>query len=687
MMIQNAAFIPDPVPMAAMQQGMGATAAPATAGKGIFQELLQGMQPEAKTSPQGGEAATTGAAVAVTADPTWGSEGEGSAVTVPSAPNGLAAETGEGAVLVTPAPQKGAAADVQLQLVMTWQALKADATARSGNTPVQGGAEAGAAKVVPAKSMLPEEEPAPKAGTEAGTEARTEATLADAVQQAMSGALAVTATTTPRAAAAEGSGSAPSGIAVAQARVESNMQQRNDAAPAEAGAQALSRLAALQKPLEGDAAGNGGAGEKGTQSAPPELIIPATAGAAARPSQEAGSAKGAPPENGSRGAVSTGATEGAQVEVTAHPAAGKVAAADVAVAREFTPTQLRGASSQPATAETGGADATSAGTGEVAKAAIRPSLSGSGQAAQAAPGATEAAQAANGATEGAQAAPGKAAVQGDGRGETAAAGRPALPVEPPRQEGARDAAMTQQRREPLGEGRPAVSAKENEAVQQPAVTTATPEQPSGSKGAPAVALGMVPEKGTGRDGAGSQGGEGHPAPKGEQHAQLSGAAFGAQVDAAAELEQPQAGESVNRRALHENILSQVKEGAVTHDGKGNGQMSIRLNPGELGELKIQVRMEDNRFKVEVQADNRMVKDLLMSNLDSLKEALSGKNLNMDAFNVSTGGGGFNGPLHEERGREQQSFPRFARGGGYDGPQEAQVKYMTAEVNTLLDVRF
>ena len=98
-------------------------------------------------------------------------------------------------------------------------------------------------------------------------------------------------------------------------------------------------------------------------------------------------------------------------------------------------------------------------------------------------------------------------------------------------------------------------------------------------------------------------------------------------------------------------------------------------------------MEDNRFKVEVQADNRVVKELLMSNLDSLKEALSGKNLDMDAFNVSTGGGGFNAPLHEERGREQQSFPRFARGGGYDGPQQAQVNYLTAEVNTLLDVRF
>ena len=108
----------------------------------------------------------------------------------------------------------------------------------------------------------------------------------------------------------------------------------------------------------------------------------------------------------------------------------------------------------------------------------------------------------------------------------------------------------------------------------------------------------------------------------------------------------------------------------------------------MGELKIQVRMEDNRLKVEVQADNRAVKDLLMSNLDSLKEALTGKNLTMDGFNVSTGSGGFNAPLHEEReNQRQQSLPRFAKGAGYGGQETARVNYLTAEVNNLLDVRF
>ena len=142
-------------------------------------------------------------------------------------------------------------------------------------------------------------------------------------------------------------------------------------------------------------------------------------------------------------------------------------------------------------------------------------------------------------------------------------------------------------------------------------------------------------------------------------------------------------------ALHDSILAQIKDGVVTHDDKGNGQMSIRLNPGELGELKIQVRMDDNRLRVEVQADNKMVKDLLLSNLDSLKDSLASKNFTMAGFDVSTGGGGFNSPLPEQKGSpRQQSQLRSARAGAYpDQGGSTRVSYLTGEVNNLLDVRF
>jgi flagellar hook-length control protein FliK len=229
------------------------------------------------------------------------------------------------------------------------------------------------------------------------------------------------------------------------------------------------------------------------------------------------------------------------------------------------------------------------------------------------------------------------------------------------------------------------------------VTEATGSKPeasvedAGMKTAPLAGAGkFVPFQGSaGQGNLGDAGQNGHPG----QKAQTGDSAVPTQVAglptaAVSEAPQPEAKPAGLKGALHESILAQVRDGVVTHDSKGNGQMTIRLNPGELGELKIQVRMDDNRLRVEVQADNRMVKDLLMSNLDSLKDSLSAKNFAMEGFDVSTGGG-FNSPLPEQKENpRQQAFLRSARAGAYpDQGEETRVNYLTGEVNNLLDVRF
>jgi flagellar hook-length control protein FliK len=203
---------------------------------------------------------------------------------------------------------------------------------------------------------------------------------------------------------------------------------------------------------------------------------------------------------------------------------------------------------------------------------------------------------------------------------------------------------------------------------------------------------FVPFQGsTSQDGSGDPGKKGHP----EQKAQVAAGApvqpqgVGVQLEPVnTQAPLPEAKPVNLKSALHESILSQIKDGVVSQDFKGNGQMSIRLNPGELGELKIQVRMDDNRLHVEVHADNRMVKDLLLSNLDSLKDSLTSKNFTMEGFDVSTGGG-FNSPLPEQKENpRQQAFNRSARAGAYpDQGEETKVNYLTGEVNNLLDVRF
>ncbi|GFO53348.1 hypothetical protein GMSM_03550 [Geomonas sp. Red276] len=144
--------------------------------------------------------------------------------------------------------------------------------------------------------------------------------------------------------------------------------------------------------------------------------------------------------------------------------------------------------------------------------------------------------------------------------------------------------------------------------------------------------------------------------------------------------------SAHLKSLEQSIMAQVKDGVVTHDAKGNSQITVRLNPDELGELKIQVKMVDNTVKVEVQADNKMVKDLLMGNLDNLKQALAGKNFTMEGFNVSTGNGGFNGSLADQGNSQQQSTPRFLRSAGYADAAPSKVNYVTEETDNLVSVR-
>lgn len=221
---------------------------------------------------------------------------------------------------------------------------------------------------------------------------------------------------------------------------------------------------------------------------------------------------------------------------------------------------------------------------------------------------------------------------------------------------------------------------------------AVQEGTGSTQAAPAARVSVLTGYTAGQEGSGDQEQKGHPEQKAQSTQNAAATLQALDTRAQASVESRLTGEAkpAQLKELHENILSQVKDGVVTHDGKGNGQLSIRLNPGELGELKIQVRMDDNRVRVEVQADNKMVKDLLMSNLDSLKESLTSKNFSMEGFDVSTGGG-FNSPLNEQQGdpqQQQRAWVRTARADAYgDQPEPTRVNYMTEEVNTLLDVRF
>ncbi|MRR58602.1 MAG: flagellar hook-length control protein FliK [Deltaproteobacteria bacterium] len=112
----------------------------------------------------------------------------------------------------------------------------------------------------------------------------------------------------------------------------------------------------------------------------------------------------------------------------------------------------------------------------------------------------------------------------------------------------------------------------------------------------------------------------------------------AQVRGVEETQFPQATES-DRGRVHEEILSQVREKLANHNPvSGDSRITLKLNPGELGELQLNVRMEDRKMSVEVTAQNPVVKEALLQNLDQLKDTLSRQHIHMERFDVSTGTG-------------------------------------------------
>lgn len=805
MMVKNAAFIADPLPVPAAPAG--AAVSGATPGAGGFQQLLQGKQQSQGKQAPGGEAKQASAADRpAPAKPTPASSRPEKAEGRPEQPEraggsarqGLPAEASQ-----TPAAQKAAVATGKLPA----QAKKEGAKEQDPAVKARGDQEAPQAEAGAAWRA--------SSGNLSGSE-----TVAQEVKQTAQAPESASADQAGTAA----TGSVPAtdarpeqnpGLVVAMAAVEAGMAVRSEGGNAEAGATAAARLAAVQQrqgqPAPAETVAETEEVQPQYQQAANRQNPAADVAAGAKLGQEAELGKITREVRGGEVLPSTGATEGAQVENTAVPAAqgavkqvttqqvtttagtttagttpqvttapgtttekGEISidlpdaakdavTADQAVAaahlsaketgegrfvampvrnlsanagestaasqpdpsRPASPqqetqrpqsAQLRdetqpqqGAQQQEApvrvTAAQGGADSSSerlqGAQAEQATFQVKGDLPGEKAAAQKEQQPEPIRVAADETGQVAEKAPAQQERQAEPvrvlRDEAGQAAEQAIsqqeqaePVQPLPDPAVQVAEKTPQRRE-LRQGEPAgvKQVLEAEQARQGNLVKPSGEEVSGGRSASMATAKAASEQSAVGEMSGAHGEQGASRQKGEegQNTPMPGAGMTVQ-GGAAEAAQGETKHAGGRSPLHENILSQVREGVVTHDGKGNGQMSIRLNPGELGELKIRLSMENNRLNVQVQADNPVVKELLLSNLDSLREALSGKNLTMEGFNVSTGGGGFNGPLNEERGNQrQQQAPRFARGAGYDGQEAPRVNYLTAEVNNLLDVRF
>ncbi|WP_168206097.1 flagellar hook-length control protein FliK [Geobacter sp. FeAm09] len=155
-----------------------------------------------------------------------------------------------------------------------------------------------------------------------------------------------------------------------------------------------------------------------------------------------------------------------------------------------------------------------------------------------------------------------------------------------------------------------------------------------------------------------------------------------------------------RSELSDQIMQQVKDRLVNHEVKtGTDQIVLKLSPENLGDLKVNLSMDGQRLKVEIVAENRMVRDALLQNTDSLKESLARQNISMESFDVTTGGRGAGNP---GQGQQQDAWREFAQqkqqnawlaSGGYRLPDAAataaasRLAYQAPSQHTMVDLHF
>lgn len=195
--------------------------------------------------------------------------------------------------------------------------------------------------------------------------------------------------------------------------------------------------------------------------------------------------------------------------------------------------------------------------------------------------------------------------------------------------------------------------------------------------------------------AGEQQSSGEQGSGGSHTADMKGHAAPVHTDTAKSFEPALTGTTKSEHqpanGLRDSIMAQVKEGIATREPARNGEIAIRLAPAELGELRINVRVVDQQVRVEVVAANSQVREILLSNQDSLKENFSRQNLTMTGFDVSTGTGQGQEQLFRE-GREagQQGGFRttYRQGTAEDEAMAVQETgyYYTDRRDSILDVR-
>ena len=140
---------------------------------------------------------------------------------------------------------------------------------------------------------------------------------------------------------------------------------------------------------------------------------------------------------------------------------------------------------------------------------------------------------------------------------------------------------------------------------------------------------------------------------------------------------------------HSQIIDQVTGHFAVNRSLESGTITMRLHPAELGELRMEIKVEQDNIKAHITAQNPQVQDILERNLPRLREVLQQQGMNLAHMQVSvTTDGGGNSQLFQEQFNRQQ-FENPGRSNtsrvSFSLPEEDQESPLSVDPNQNLSV--
>lgn len=123
--------------------------------------------------------------------------------------------------------------------------------------------------------------------------------------------------------------------------------------------------------------------------------------------------------------------------------------------------------------------------------------------------------------------------------------------------------------------------------------------------------------------------------EGRSNGGLFGGAMGTLQNAAKSVQAGKAN-SMWENSARSSILDQVQEGAFKNLGQGRKQLTLQLNPHDLGTVNVMLQVKNKDVKAVLRAENPDTARVLAEQLDVVKQALEEQGLKVEKLEVQTG---------------------------------------------------